>query len=72
MPELEAEQLAWRALRAGVAVTAPGPPIVRPDLISGLRVCVGAAADIPELTLGLERLRTVIQHSRSSSEATMV
>jgi DNA-binding transcriptional MocR family regulator len=72
MPELEAEQLAGRALRAGVAVTAPGPPIVRPDLISGLRVCVGAAADIPELTLGLERLRTVIQHCRSGSEATMV
>ena len=72
MPELEAERLAGRALRAGVAVTAPGPPIVRPDLISGLRVCLGAAADIPELTLGLERLRTVIQHSHSSNEATMV
>src|ERR1700691_4452986 len=34
MPELEAERLAGRALRAGVAVTAPGPAIVRPDLIS--------------------------------------
>jgi DNA-binding transcriptional MocR family regulator len=72
MPELEAERLAGRALRAGVAVTAPGPAIVRPDLISGLRVCLGAASDIAELTVGLERLRSVLQYDRSGSEATMV
>jgi hypothetical protein len=64
--------LAGRALRAGVAVTAPGPAIVRPDLISGLRVCLGAASDIAELTVGLERLRSVLQYDRSGSEATMV
>jgi DNA-binding transcriptional MocR family regulator len=72
MPELEAERLAGRALRAGVAVTAPGPAIVRPDLISGLRVCLGAASDIAELTVGLERLRSVLQYDRSGNEATMV
>lgn len=72
MPELEAERLAGRALRAGVAVTAPGPAIVRPDLISGLRVCLGAAADMADLTLGLERLRGVLQDDRSGNEATMV
>jgi len=72
MPELEAERLAGRALRAGVAVTAPGPAVVRPDLISGLRVCLGAAADIAELTVGLERLRSVLQDDRSGNEATMV
>jgi DNA-binding transcriptional MocR family regulator len=72
MPELEAERLAGRALRAGVAVTAPGPAIVRPDLISGLRVCLGAAADIAELTVGLERLRSVLQYDSSGNEASMV
>jgi DNA-binding transcriptional MocR family regulator len=72
MPELEAERLAGRALRAGVAVTAPGPAIVRPDLISGLRVCLGAASDIAELTLGLERLRSVLQYDRAGNEAAMV
>jgi len=72
MPELEAERTAGRALRAGVAVTAPGPAILRPDLISGLRVCLGAASDMTELTLGLERLRTVLQYDRSDNDATMV
>jgi DNA-binding transcriptional MocR family regulator len=72
MPELEAERTAGRALRAGVAVTAPGPAILRPDLISGLRVCLGAASDIAELTLGLERLRTVLQHNTSGNDATMI
>jgi DNA-binding transcriptional MocR family regulator len=72
MPELEAERLAGRALRAGVAVTAPGPAIVRPDLISGLRVCLGAASDMADLTLGLERLRSVLQFERSGDEAVMV
>ena len=72
MPELEAERTAGRALRAGVAVTAPAPAILRPDLISGLRVCLGAASDMTELTLGLERLRTVLQYDRSDNDATMV
>jgi len=71
MPELEAERLAGRALRAGVAVTAPGPAIVRPDLISGLRVCVGAALDVADLTLGLERLQSVLQFEGSGNEAAM-
>jgi DNA-binding transcriptional MocR family regulator len=72
MPELEAERTAGRALRAGVAVTAPGPAILRPDLISGLRVCLGAASDMADLTLGLERLRSVLQFERSGAEAAMV
>jgi hypothetical protein len=45
---------------------------VRPDLISGLRVCLGAASDIAELTVGLERLRSAHQDDRSGNEATMV
>jgi DNA-binding transcriptional MocR family regulator len=72
MPELEAERTAGRALRAGVAVTPPGPAVLRPDLISGLRVCLGAASDIAELTLGLERLRSVLQHEGSGKDGTMI
>jgi DNA-binding transcriptional MocR family regulator len=72
MSELEAERTAGRALRAGVAVTAPGPAIVRPDLISGLRVCLGAASDMADLTLGLERLRSVLQFERYCNEGAMV
>jgi DNA-binding transcriptional MocR family regulator len=72
MAELEAERTAGRALRAGVAVTAPGPAILRPDLISGLRVCLGAASDMADLTLGLERLRSVLQFEQSGNEAAMI
>ena len=72
MSELEAERTAGRALRAGVAVTAPGPAILRPDLISGLRVCLGAASDMADLTLGLERLRSVLQFEPAGNEAAMV
>lgn len=72
MSELQAERTAGRALRAGVAVTAPGPAVLRPELISGLRVCLGAASDIAQLTLGLERLRSVLQHELSGNDAMIV
>jgi hypothetical protein len=72
MSELQAERTAGRALRAGVAVTAPGPAVLRPELISGLRVCLGAASDLAELTLGLERLRSALQHELSGSDAMMI
>jgi len=72
MSELDAERTAGRALRAGVAVTAPGPAILRPDLISGLRVCLGAASDMADLTLGLERLKSAFQFERAGNEAVMV
>jgi DNA-binding transcriptional MocR family regulator len=72
MSELEAERIAGRALRAGVAVTAPGSAILRPDLISGLRVCLGAASDMADLTLGLERLRSALQFDRYGNEGAMV
>jgi DNA-binding transcriptional MocR family regulator len=72
MSELQAERTAGRALRAGVAVTAPGPAVLRPELISGLRVCLGAASDLAELTLGLERLRSALQHELSGNDAMMI
>jgi DNA-binding transcriptional MocR family regulator len=72
MPELEAERTAGRALRAGVAVTAPGATVLRPDLISGLRVCLGAASDMAALTLGIERLRTALRDDRFGNDAMMI
>jgi DNA-binding transcriptional MocR family regulator len=72
MDELEAERTAGRALRAGVAVTAPSAAVLRPDLISGLRVCLGAASDIAALRLGIERLRTALQDDRSGNDAMMI
>jgi DNA-binding transcriptional MocR family regulator len=72
MTELEAERTAGRALRAGVAVTAPGAAVLRPDLVSGLRVCLGAASDIAALTLGIERLRTALRDDRSENDAMLI
>jgi DNA-binding transcriptional MocR family regulator len=43
MSEAAAERTAARALRAGVEVTPPSAPVVDPDLISGLRLCLGQA-----------------------------
>lgn len=53
MSELEAERLAGRALRGGVELTPPGAPIVEPGLVTGARLCLGAARDRAELEQGL-------------------
>jgi DNA-binding transcriptional MocR family regulator len=53
MGELEAERVAGRALRGGVEVTPPGAPVVTPGLETGVRVCLGPAADRIELERGL-------------------
>jgi len=45
MPLLEAEQVAGRALRAGIDLTPPAAPLLLPSSISGLRLCLGAVAD---------------------------
>ena len=54
MSELEAERLAGRALRGGAEVTPPDAPIVEPGLVTGVRVCLGAAPDRTSLRQGLE------------------
>lgn len=54
MSELEAERLAGRALRGGAEVTPPDAPIVTPGLVTGVRVCLGAAPDRQTLRQGLE------------------
>ncbi|WP_205691947.1 PLP-dependent aminotransferase family protein [Caulobacter soli] len=53
MGELEAERVAGRALRGGVEVTPPSAPVVAPSLETGVRVCLGPAADRAELERGL-------------------
>lgn len=53
MSELEAERLAGRALRGGAEVTPPAAPIVAPGLVTGVRLALGAAADLSELETGL-------------------
>jgi DNA-binding transcriptional MocR family regulator len=60
MPLLEAEQVAERARRAGVAVAAYTDPIMRGAIVSGIGVCLGAAANIAQLTIGLERLQIAL------------
>lgn len=53
MPPLEAERAAGRAGRAGIEVTPADAPIIDPEQISGLRLCLGAAASIDVLERGL-------------------
>lgn len=56
MPELAAERLAARVLRAGIEVTPPSAPLVEPDLISGVRICIGAVADRGQLETALRTI----------------
>jgi DNA-binding transcriptional MocR family regulator len=53
LPALEAERVAGRALREGVAITPADAPIIDGGLISGLRICLGAAPDRAALERGL-------------------
>lgn len=54
MNELKAERVAGAALRGGVAVTPAAAPIVDAKEASGLRLCIGAPADMATLERGLK------------------
>jgi DNA-binding transcriptional MocR family regulator len=56
LAELEAERVAGQALRAGAQVTSPRAPFLQGVPVSGLRVCLGAAADLAALDRGLAAL----------------
>jgi DNA-binding transcriptional MocR family regulator len=56
LPELDAERLAARAMRAGVKLTPPSAPLIEPQLISGVRLCLGPASNRAQLRGALERL----------------
>jgi DNA-binding transcriptional MocR family regulator len=57
---LDAERTAGRALRAGVQVTPPDAPVVAGDLVSGLRLCLGAADSRATLEKALKIVRRAI------------
>jgi DNA-binding transcriptional MocR family regulator len=67
--ELEAEQIAGQALRAGARVTPPRAPFVTGAPVSGLRICLGSPADLASLRLGLERLKRALAPERVTAEA---
>jgi DNA-binding transcriptional MocR family regulator len=54
MSELKAERVAGAALRAGAMVTPVSAPLVDAKEISGLRLCIGAPADMATLERGLQ------------------
>lgn len=58
--ELEAERVAGQALRAGVRVTPPRAPFAEGVPVDGLRICLGATADLATLERGLAILRTAL------------
>jgi DNA-binding transcriptional MocR family regulator len=69
MDELAAERLASRVLRGGVEVTPPAAPIVEPGLISGARLCLGAAADRDTLERGLSVVAAALAGTEERSRA---
>lgn len=58
--ELQAERAYSRALRLGVAMTPPDAPSVEPNLMSGLRLCLGAPDTTASLERGLEFVRDAL------------
>ncbi len=66
--ELDAERIAGQALRAGVRVTPPRAPFVDGAAVDGLRICLGAAADLAALERGLAVLRAALSPGSSPSE----
>ncbi len=69
MSELEAERLAGRALRGGVEVTPPDAPVVAAGLDTGVRLCLGAAADRDELERGLRGVAAALSGVDERSRA---
>lgn len=72
MSELEAERIAGRALRSGVAVTAPDASQVPGGRETGLRICLGSPQSAAELTVGLERLKAALTPGVTAIEAALV
>jgi hypothetical protein len=69
LSELETERVAGRAQRAGVTVTPSDLPLLNANLISGLRVCLGAPRSRADIVLAMTRLRDALSksHDRSSN-----
>lgn len=72
MPELEAERMVARAMRAGVELTPPSAPLVDPASISGVRLCLGVAADRAELAIGLDRVAMALDSGRTPAASAVI
>ncbi|MFI4989067.1 MAG: PLP-dependent aminotransferase family protein [Alphaproteobacteria bacterium] len=59
LTELEAERIAARVLRQGVALTPPSALLVAGEHVAGLRLCLGAA-DLPTLDRALRIVASVM------------
>ncbi len=72
MPELEAERMAARAMRLGVELTPPSAPLVDPSTISGVRLCLGVAADRTQLGVALDRIVAAMDTGRTEAAAAVI
>jgi DNA-binding transcriptional MocR family regulator len=72
MRDLDAERVAGRALRQGVAVTPPSVPIVDSAGIAGLRLCLGAPSDPATLERGLKIVQRVMTTGAGEALSTVV
>jgi DNA-binding transcriptional MocR family regulator len=66
--ELDAERVAGAALRAGVRLTPPAAPFAPGAPVTGLRICLGGAADLAALERGLAVVAALLQPGRSLAE----
>ena len=72
MTEIEAERMVARAMRAGVELTPPSAPLVDPSTISGVRLCLGVAADLTQLGVALDRVVAAMDAERCEAVASVV
>jgi len=72
MPELEAERMVARAMRAGVELTPPSAPVVDPSAISGVRLCIGVAADRAQLEVALDRVVAALDTDRTETQSAVI
>jgi DNA-binding transcriptional MocR family regulator len=61
MGELAAERLAGRLLREGVAITPPRAHLLPGSPVTGVRLCLGAAADRAQLEPALRAVKTAME-----------
>ena len=66
--ELDAERIAGAASRAGVRLTPPSAPFAPGAPVSGLRICLGGAADLDALERALGVLAALLQPGRALAE----
>lgn len=69
LSELQSEQVAGQAARAGVQVTPPRAPFAPGARVSGLRLCLGGAPDLATLERGLEVVKAALAPGDSFADS---